>query len=139
MLDLTALQNAVSSLKNAVAIASDANFMVSLDDKTAAVFKAGVVQNFEFTYELCWKFIKRWLSENESYSLIDSISRKDLFRKGMEYKLIDNFEKWMIFHKARNMTSHTYNKNAADEICNLSAQFLPEAEKLLNTLVERND
>lgn len=139
MLDLTALQNAVSSLNNAIVITSDKNFMASLDEKAAAVFKAGVVQNFEFTYELCWKFIKRWLSENESYSLIDSLSKKDLFRKGMEYKLIDNFEKWMIFHKARNMTSHTYNKSAAEEICRLSAEFLPEAEKLLNVLVNRND
>ena len=23
--------------------------------------KAGVIQNFEVAYELCWKFIKRWL------------------------------------------------------------------------------
>lgn len=139
MLGLTALQKAVSSLKNAVDTAANTGFMNSLDENAIAVIKAGVIRNFEFTYELCWKFIKRWLSENENYSSIDSLSRKDLYRKGIEYGLIDNFDKWMAFHKARNLTSHTYNMNAADEIFELAKDFLTESAKLLQELEGRND
>jgi nucleotidyltransferase substrate binding protein (TIGR01987 family) len=139
MLDLTALRKAMLSLKNAVKIKGDKNFLSSLDENTIAIFKAGVIQNFEFTYELCWKFIKRWLSENIGYSYIDGLSRKELFRKAIEYGLIDSFDKWMIYHKARNLTSHTYNTEAADEIFNISEDFFNEAQKLLKVLEEKND
>ena len=58
-LDLTALQKACFSLEEAVANACDKSFINSLTDSQQKLIVAGVVQNFEFSYELSWKFIKR--------------------------------------------------------------------------------
>ena len=42
---------------------------------------AGVIQNFAFTYELCWKFMKRWIEENVNSEIVDGVTRRELFRK----------------------------------------------------------
>lgn len=65
-LELTSLQKAVTALEAAVARSREDRWLATLDDVTRTVFKAGVVQHFAVTYELCWKFVKRWLETNVS-------------------------------------------------------------------------
>ncbi|MDR1086879.1 MAG: nucleotidyltransferase substrate binding protein [Endomicrobium sp.] len=47
-----------------------------LKDKAQEYIKdticAGVVQNFEFTYELSWKYVQRYLEINNQYRYDDS-------------------------------------------------------------------
>lgn len=63
-LDLESLRKALNSFEALAAKTSDEAFMSGLDDVTRFGLKAGVIQNFEFTYELCWKFIQRWIRSN---------------------------------------------------------------------------
>lgn len=49
--------------------------MDALDDVARNAVKAGGILHFEFTYELCWKFIKRWLNENASPAAADGAAR----------------------------------------------------------------
>lgn len=139
MLDLTALKKAVHSLELAVSKMQNSQFVSGLDEDTLAIFKAGVIQNFEFTYELCWKFMKRWLSQNIGTDFTEGLTRLELFRLAAENLLIENTEKWILFHKARNITSHTYNAETAEEIYSLSPAFALEARKLLLILERKND
>ena len=57
-LDLSSLQKAVSSMERAINVATR---MIEdeVDTDQEEVIRAGVIQNFEFTYELCFKFMKR--------------------------------------------------------------------------------
>ena len=94
-LDLTALQKANVSLSEAVANACDPSFMNMLNKSQNRLVIAGAIKNFGLTYELSWKFIKRWLSENVGNTYVDGVSRRELFHLAVEHQLIDNVDEWM--------------------------------------------
>lgn len=100
--------------------------------------KAGVIQNFEVAYELCWKFIKRWLEHNVSPNAVAGVSRRELFRYAAENLLIRDVDQWMDFHAARNKTSHIYDQAVAEATFAIVADFVPEAKFLLQKLRENN-
>ena len=110
-----------------------------MDDVTRNAIKAGVIQHFEFTYELCWKFIKRWLETNVSATAVDGVTRRELFRLGAENRLIDDVEQWMRYHEARNLTSHIYQPEIAEKVYNTAHDFARDAARLLAALEARND
>ena len=136
-LDLTGLKKGVLSLEAALEVAGSRN--VSLfSEAEKKVIKAGVIQNFEFTYELCWKYMRRWLETNIGRAYGEGVPRRELFRMARENHLIADVDKWMGYHQARNDTSHTYNCGKADEIFEVSAGFLGDAKNFLTELEKRN-
>jgi nucleotidyltransferase substrate binding protein (TIGR01987 family) len=137
-LELSSLKKAVSALADVLAKSDDAGFMGSLDDVARNAIKAGVIQHFEFTYELCWKFIKRWLEMNVSPAAADGVTRRELFRLGAENRLIDDVEQWMRYQEARNLTSHTYEPEIAERVYNTAHDFARDAARLLAAIEERN-
>ena len=139
ILDLTALQKACFSLEEAVANACDKDFIDGLSDSQQKLIIAGVIQTFEFTYELSWKFIKRWLSENLGSIQVDGVTRRELFRLAAEHQLIKDVDEWMFYHAARNQTSHIYDEKIAQEIFETSKQFTHLATSLLKILETKND
>lgn len=140
ILDLTSLGKAVDSLKAALRVAGDNTFMSKLSPEQADTIRAGVIQTFEFTYELCWKFIQRWLKEHQH---IDEAAlprtRKDLFRMAARHSLINHPEMWFDYGNARNMTAHTYNKKTALAVHEVAIEFAKDAEHLLKCLRTKND
>ncbi|MFQ5603398.1 MAG: nucleotidyltransferase substrate binding protein [bacterium] len=137
-LDLSSLRKAITSLENALNISAP-DRLQSMPDDQQEVIKAGVIQNFEFTYELCWKFMKRWLGKNLGAAYVDGVSRRELFRLSAESKLINDVDRWLEYHDARNETSHTYDQDTAEDIFQIARTFFPDAQKFLNTLEEKND
>lgn len=137
-LDLGSLRKAVDSLGRALKVASS-QIKGKVDTESKEVIRAGVIQNFEFTYELCWKYIKRWLEINGVGAEIDGVSRKELFRIAAESRLISDVERWFEYHSARNETAHTYDPVKAGEIYSIAETFAADAKKLLRELEKRND
>ncbi|CAL7962991.1 Nucleotidyltransferase [Gammaproteobacteria bacterium] len=138
ILDLTSLRKAVASLERAIRVSSAQTKDQAGSDQEEVV-RAGVIQNFEFTYEICWKFIRRWLEININDAAIDGMSRKELFRLAAESRLINNVEDWFFYHKARNETSHAYNMETAQNIYLTSLRFVSDAKALLQVLESKND
>lgn len=138
-LELEPLKKAIASLKGVLERANDDDLMSSLDDVTRYGLKSGVIQNFEFTYELCWKFIKRWLEENLGSTYVDGVSRRELFRIAAENRLIDDVDLWMDYHHARNQTSHTYDEAKAQKVFETANKFIQDAERLYAIIETRND
>ena len=52
MLDLSSLTKALSSFENALRVALSENIVSSEDEDLKETDRAGVIQNFEFTYEI---------------------------------------------------------------------------------------
>ena len=139
LLDLTSFRKAVASLEAALKVAQGLSSSSAKSEEEANVIRAGVIQNFEFTYELCWKFMKRWLENNVGSAYVEGVARRELFRRARESRLITEVEPWMIYHDARNQTAHTYDLAKAGEIFEVATPFLKDAKALLAALESRND
>ncbi|MDD2889334.1 MAG: nucleotidyltransferase substrate binding protein [bacterium] len=137
-LDLSSLQKAVSSLERAIKVASS-QITGEVDTDYEEVIRAGVIQSFEFTYEVCWKFMKRWLENNFGNDTVDGLSKKELFRVAAESQLIKDVEVWIGYHEARNKTSHIYDEDKAKDVYDAAVQFINEAKDLLEVLKAKND
>ncbi|HHJ07564.1 MAG TPA: nucleotidyltransferase [Anaerolineae bacterium] len=138
-LDLSGFQKAIDALTGAVTEVNNPQFMNALSSRQQSIVQAGVIQHFEFTYELCWKFMRRWLLENIGRVYVDGVSRRELFRLAAENRLIEDVDAWWGYHKARNLTSHIYNEEIADDVFAAAEDFLPHAKALLKALKARND
>jgi nucleotidyltransferase substrate binding protein (TIGR01987 family) len=138
-LDLSSLRKAVESLKKTIRVADDRAFMSGLNEDQKEAIRAGVIQNFEFTYELCWKFMRRWLEVNLGPVYVAGVSRRQLFRLSAEHRLVGDVDQWMEYHDARNETAHTYDENTAEDVFETAQKFLVDAQKLLQALEAHND
>lgn len=72
----------------------------------------GVIQRFEFTFELLWKTIKIFLREKG----IEVKTPKDSLKEGFRLGWIGEEQVFLNMLEDRNKTSHIYEKSVADEI-----------------------
>lgn len=73
----------------------------------------GIIKAFEYTYELAWNTLKDYL---EYQGILDITGSRDSIREAFKINLITDGEAWMEMLKSRNLTSHTYNEETAEEI-----------------------
>ena len=134
MLELTSFRKAVDSLKESLDWYGDKSTIAPRE-----ILRDSVIQRFEYTYELAWKMMKRWLEINIGAGYVDGISRKELFRMAAEQRLIDDPVKWFEYHEARNQTSHIYDESIAQDVFNVVGSFADDVEKFFEALEKRND
>ena len=84
-------------------------------DKTNDLLRDGLIQRFEFTFELAWKTLKA-IFEDEGLTGLNS--PKTVLREAFSAGLIKKDELWLAMLSDRNTTAHIYNEQLAIEICN---------------------
>jgi nucleotidyltransferase substrate binding protein (TIGR01987 family) len=130
-LDTTALANAVQRLREGVARCER-----EPDDDQV---RDGLIQRFEFTYELSHKMLRRYLTE--AAAAPDDIAAtpfSDLIRAASAQGLLrGDWPLWRRFREMRTRTTHTYNSDTAREVVAAIPAFLAEAEHLLGELRRR--
>jgi len=136
---LQSLEKAIESLEKAVQIAQDEAFTGKLDASQQELMESGVIQRFEFTFELAWKMIQRWIRMNLSPESADTRTKKDLFRVAAQQGLIADPEQWFQYHAARNVSSHTYDEDLAESVYKTAIRFTADVRSLLNELKNRDD
>lgn len=92
----------------------------SKNTPASSTLKDGVIQRFEFTYELCWKTLKYFL---EKEGIQEAKSPKSTFREAFSYGLIEDGELWITMLNDRNLTSHVYDEEVAIKIYNKIIKF----------------
>jgi nucleotidyltransferase substrate binding protein (TIGR01987 family) len=135
---LDSFRKAIAAPQAVQARSQDAALMNALDAVTRDAIQSGVIQHFEFTYELAWKFIKRRLEADIGRSSVDGVSRRELFRIAAENGLIEDVEAWFQYHVARNETSRAYDLAVAARVYTTSLTFAADAVRLLTVLEARN-
>ena len=140
MLDFSSLSNAIASLSESITVIDKhvAN-NPTVQGPEYRTFRSGVIQNFDFTYELAWKAMRTWLAENIGKSVVDGITRKELFRYAAQYSLINDVVPWFAYHVYRNQTSHTYEEKTAVDVFSCIHNFHADVCLLQKVLSEKND
>lgn len=138
-LELSPLSNAINSLQDALNIVANKAWFSEQIVAVQNTLIAGVVQNFEFVYEISIKMIKRQLEvDAASPEEIDHADFRDILRTAAEKGLIDDVEAWFKYRLMRNITSHTYNHNKAQQVYEGTLEFIKDAQVLLKKLEARN-
>jgi len=137
-LNISALKKAAQTFYNALAFANKVEAK-SNDECEFYEFesaRASLIQHFEICYELCWKMMKRFI-EMDIGEEADILTRKDLFRVSAQKRLIADFDHWLEFHSARNITSHIYGEEAANDVYKTAKMFADDLREFVSTLEKR--
>lgn len=101
--------------------------------------KQGVIQAFEYTYELSWKLLQDYLRWQGYEHLTGS---RDVTREAFAAGLITQGETWMRMLQDRNLTSHSYNEETANAILtNVQSHYhdlLNELDHTMSLEVQRH-
>lgn len=130
-LDFSPLANAVARL--------DEGLARYRTDESDAQIRDGLIQRFEFTYDLAHKMLRRALEAGAANpEEVDRLTFPDLIRTGVEQGLVaGQWPEWRTFREMRNITSHTYDEAKAVQVVAAIPAFLAEARGLLDRLQAR--
>jgi nucleotidyltransferase substrate binding protein (TIGR01987 family) len=110
----------------------------STDDLTALepIVKEGIIQRFEYTFELAWKTLNDLMQEDGLE--VEKVSPKFVFKLAYQSKYIDEIEPWLKMTGDRNLMAHTYNFETFDKMLrSLKQDYFPLLERLHLSFTER--
>ena len=98
-------------------------------------FRDSTIQRFEFSVELMWKLIKRFLEEHEG---ISCRSPKSCIREFLSAGYLSQDETLTLLRMIddRNRTSHTYHEEVAEEIFEKIGLYLPLLKKVKEIILK---
>ncbi|MBU2454395.1 MAG: nucleotidyltransferase substrate binding protein [Proteobacteria bacterium] len=116
------------NFKNAYKQFSDA---VSCVDQLSVLEKEGMIQRFEYTFELAWKTLKDFLEAQN----VDAAYPRQVIKKAFEYEIIEDGETWLEMLEQRNLMAHTYSEEifikAVQLICGKYFQAIEQVYRFL--------
>ena len=90
----------------------------------------GLIQFYEMTFELAWKMLKDYLSE-QGFNIN---SPREAIKQAFQSEIIDNGQEWIDALEDRNLTTHTYDEEIAEKVVrSIKESYYP----LLNDLYTR--
>jgi nucleotidyltransferase substrate binding protein (TIGR01987 family) len=100
--------------------------------------KQGMIQSFEYTYELAWNMLKDYFELQGETNISGS---RDAFQLAFKRGILTDGETWMKMIKSRTMTSHTYDEEIAESIAgdiinNYFSEFIA-LQKTMKSLKEK--
>lgn len=118
---MSALAPTLAAYRNALE-----RFRQALAEPHTTLVRDATIKRFEFTFELAWKTIQRYL---RSQGIVCN-SPKDCLRQAFVFQWIRDNPHWLRMIEDRNMTVHTYDEETATRIYKNLADYLPLFEEL---------
>ncbi len=106
-------KNALKRLAQAIEYAGKNLNDIDENEILSEIIKEGLIQRFEYTYELAWNVMKDYAFYQGN---LDISGSRDAIRFAFSSNLITNGDLWMEMIKSRIKTSYTYNEEVAKEI-----------------------
>ncbi|MDB6072490.1 MAG: nucleotidyltransferase substrate binding protein family [Verrucomicrobiaceae bacterium] len=99
--------------------------------------KEGVIQRFEYSFELAWKTVKDYLEE--SGIILATVTPRQVLKDAFAAKLLSDGQVWIDMLDHRNLLSHTYNQTNFETAAEaIHARYLPAMEALHDFFVQEN-
>jgi nucleotidyltransferase substrate binding protein (TIGR01987 family) len=132
-LDFTSLRSALSRLAE--------GYQRYQSDVSDIQIRDGLIQRYEFTYEISHKMLKRHLEMTSANpEAFDALPFADLIRTANEQSLLkSDWSAWKIFREMRAKTSHTYDEDIAQTVVKIIPAFIDEIEFLVRQFDQRHD
>jgi len=91
--------------------------------------KEGVIQRFEYSFELAWKTVKDFLES--SGVIITPLTPRQVLKDAFAAKLILDGQVWIDMLDHRNLLYHTYDSSVFEEAVDaIAARYLPAMTEL---------
>lgn len=81
----------------------------------STVIRDGVIQRFEFTFELAWKSLREYM-EDQGADMSGVVFSKQVFKTAYAAGLIGDELVWLDMLASRNITSHVYDDQQAAQV-----------------------
>ena len=137
VIDYSAFEKALTQLEKSIRFL---NSEASRNDaELREQFRAAVIQAFEYTYELAIKMIRRQLEQIVATPAeLREMAFMDLIRTAAEAGLVREVPPFKVYREMRNITSHVYDEDKAEEILSIMDSFIQNTYFLLGELKRRN-
>ena len=100
-------------------------------DTLSDLEKEGLVQRFEYTFELAWKTLKDFLEAKG----VELSFPRDVIKEGFSTQIIANGEVWIEMLDNRNLTAHTYEEKIFKEVLqNIRIKYYSAIAELITYL-----
>lgn len=87
----------------------------AMDENLSMLEKEGLIQRFEYTYELAWKTLKDYLEYSSSINLIE-VTARNVFKEAFAAGIIKDELVFIDMMLSRNLLSHCYDFSKFNEI-----------------------
>ena len=113
----------------------------AFDEKKLSDFsqleQEGIIQRFEYTYELAWKTMMNYLQDN-GIVILSEITPRSVIKEAYSAKIIGDGQVWIDMMMHRNLLSHTYDFSKFQEVLKaINDRYLDAIDKLHEWLLER--
>jgi len=136
MIDYRNLRLALTHLEAQLANVQRSDARPELTELDRQGLIESVIQRFETAYELSWKFVKRYLSEELGQAETPN-SPKPVFRLADQNDLLSGrIAEWLAYADARVATAHDYSGEKAEATLAIIPSFLEDAVMLYQTMTK---
>jgi len=107
------------------------------EDIEYEIYRSAIIKEFEIILEQSGKLLKKVLRDYfHSNKAVDKLVFKELFRQAGLHSLltIEEVERWLNYRDNRNLTSHDYGEELANQTLVLIPQFIVDSKRLIEVI-----
>ncbi len=99
--------------------------------------KEGVIQRFEYTFELAWNTLKDYMEYNGI--VLDQLTPRPIIKAAFAAKIIEDGQTWTDMLEHRNLMSHTYDQEKFETVITaISEHYLGALNQVFMLLKEKS-
>ena len=106
-------------------------------DQFSDLEQEGIIQRFEYSYELAWKTMKDYLEE--SGVVMNPVTPRNVIKEAFSSGIIEDGQVWVEMMLHRSLLSHTYDFSKFQQVLEeIFEHYLFALSKLHDWFVEQN-